>query len=330
MALAVTLVDSGGIAITDAASLTTPAVPMTPVTSGGIAATPVASGGLPVVLVNETGALHVNALVLAAGGALFDASDLTAIYQAITGGSAGAAGQPAGLVFDKSQMGGATATAFIAAQADLKSGGAIGLVGTATAATYNTTTGEGTAARAANVSNQSYVAFAGLTNGRFYVMNITNTGATSLDVRTNTITTTPVTVTAGTTATVILAALSNTIFVTPRGNNTTCAFTVNTLKALPGYHAIAPADGQRPTRHADGYFDFDGVNDVLNAQIGADLGANVSVYHRTQAGSHVWLTGQTIGAGSYALSTTDWRKAAIIPGGVTAAQQAIIESWGAS
>lgn len=57
MALAVTLVDSGGIAITDAASLTTPAVPMTPVTSGGIAVTQVASGGLPVVLLTETGDL---------------------------------------------------------------------------------------------------------------------------------------------------------------------------------------------------------------------------------------------------------------------------------
>lgn len=57
MARAVTLVDSGGVAVTDVGTLNALATPMTPVDSGGIAVTLVDSGGIPIVLVDEFGAL---------------------------------------------------------------------------------------------------------------------------------------------------------------------------------------------------------------------------------------------------------------------------------
>jgi len=99
---------------------------------------------------------------------------------------------------------------------------------------------------------------------------------------------------------------------------------------LTAYQKVGAATDITEAGVQDTYFlTTDGVDDVLNAVV-TDLGSNVSVYHRTQAGSHVWLTAQTIGAGNYALSTTDWRKAGLFPGGVTSAQQAIIEAWGAS
>jgi hypothetical protein len=57
MAIAVTIVASGGVAVTDVGTLNALATPMTPVDSGGIAVTLVDSGGIPIVLVDEFGAL---------------------------------------------------------------------------------------------------------------------------------------------------------------------------------------------------------------------------------------------------------------------------------
>lgn len=58
MARAVTVVASGGIAVTNVASLSALAEPMTPVDAGGIAVTVVASGGKPVVFVDNDGSLY--------------------------------------------------------------------------------------------------------------------------------------------------------------------------------------------------------------------------------------------------------------------------------
>jgi len=60
---------------------------------------------------------------------------------------------------------------------DLKNTGVVGLVGTATAATYNTTTGAGSVTRV-DLNNQSYVEFTGLTASVFYKINIACTSGT--------------------------------------------------------------------------------------------------------------------------------------------------------
>jgi hypothetical protein len=60
---------------------------------------------------------------------------------------------------------------------DLKNTGVVGLVGTATAATYNTTTGAGSVTRV-DLNNQSYVEFTGLTASEFYKINIACTSGT--------------------------------------------------------------------------------------------------------------------------------------------------------
>lgn len=58
---------------------------------------------------------------------------------------------------------------------ELRGNGVIGLIGTATAATYNTGTGAGTCATAADGANQSYVQWTGLASTS-YVIDIENTG----------------------------------------------------------------------------------------------------------------------------------------------------------
>ena len=55
MAKAVTIVDAGGIAVTNLESVAGYGTPMTPVTAGGVAVTLVESGGLPIVLIYEDG-----------------------------------------------------------------------------------------------------------------------------------------------------------------------------------------------------------------------------------------------------------------------------------
>ena len=124
MAKAVTIVASGGIGVTNLASLSGFGTPMTPVDAGGVAVTLVDAGGLPVVLINNDGTLYSSegvaaGIVLAAGGALYNPADLTSLYQSRTGGSTGASGSVVGIMLDKSRMGGQTAAAFIAGRPEL-------------------------------------------------------------------------------------------------------------------------------------------------------------------------------------------------------------------
>lgn len=202
------------------------------------------------------------ASLFAAGaqGLWYDPSDLASMYQDSAGTTAAAVGQPVGLVLDK-RFG-------LALGAELKASGAAAIIGAATAATYNTTTGAGTVARV-DGTNQSYVTFTGLSANTTYRLNITNTGADILGIRRG--------AQSGTVVASLNAAASAVVFVDMQASTQisltygsaagSAAFTVNTLAQIPGNHAVQATAASRPTLSQDAsgfyYLSFDGTDDSL-------------------------------------------------------------------
>jgi hypothetical protein len=143
-----------------------------------------------------------------------------------------APGQTVGLMLDKSKG--------LALGPELRGTGVVGLAGTATAATYNTTTGVGSVSRV-DASNQSFVTFGGLTSGQYYRMVITNTGSVSLLVRSNNNTGTilqTVASGAGNSSVTLFATANSALVITPLTNATTATFVVTTLTTSAGNHAL--------------------------------------------------------------------------------------------
>ena len=144
-----------------------------------------------------------------------------------------AVGQSVGLILDRA-YGGRTDGSLIA-------NGATGLTGTATAASYNTSTGAGSVSRAGDASNQSWVTWTGLTTSAIHRIRITNTGATSLDVRNGGVAGTIVaSIAAGATSYVhpLTSGGSTSITITATANSTTATFTLSEFARVPGTHRI--------------------------------------------------------------------------------------------
>jgi len=156
-----------------------------------------------------------------------------------------AVGQSVGLVLDRA-YGGRT-------EASLLANGATGLTGTATAASYSTTTFAGSVSRAGDASNQSWVTWTGLTTSAIHRIRITNTGATSLDVRNGGVAGTIVaSIAAGATSYVhpLTSGGSTSITITATANSTTATFTLSQFAAVPGTHLIQATSASRPTLSA--------------------------------------------------------------------------------
>lgn len=156
-----------------------------------------------------------------------------------------AVGQIIGLSLDRA-FGGRTDGSLIAS-------GATGLTGTATAASYNTSTGAGSVSRAGNASNQSWVTWTGLTTSAIHRIRVTNTGATSLDVRNGGVAGTIVaSIAAGATSYVhpLTSGGSTSITITATNNSTTATFTVLEFCRVPGTHLIQATGTARPTLSA--------------------------------------------------------------------------------
>lgn len=144
---------------------------------------------------------------------------------------------PVGVVIDQTQGGLGNLGA------ELKGTGTVGLTGTATAATYNTSTGEGAVTRV-DLSNQSFVSVSGLTATSRYVVQIANTGAASLVIRQNGSSgTTVLTVASGVTTLLLFTGSTTCVFTSAGGLAT---FTLTSFKEIPGYHATASSDAKRP------------------------------------------------------------------------------------
>jgi len=171
-----------------------------------------------------------------AKGAVYDASDLSTLYLDAAGTTAATVNGLVGLQLDKS--------AGLALGAEIKSSGAVGLVGAATAATYNTSTGAGTAVYV-DGSNQSYVQWSGLAAGSWYLLTIQNTGANPLYVRNgNYFGAVTLVVSGSETKTLYVPETSGLVTITSSGG--AVSFTVSTIKAASGNHRYQSTTGSKP------------------------------------------------------------------------------------
>ena len=199
------------------------------------------------------------------GGAWLPSSDLSALFKSNFGesGSVAATDDSIGLSLDKRLMGTASVSAFIANQPELRGDGAPTIVGTATAATYNTVTGAATFARGIDANNQSYIAWIGQTTLRRIALQ--NTGANAVRVRGgNYGAASPVKdVAAGQTETILIMPGVGYLTTTATLNNVACACTVQSLKAVPGNFQSQSTANLRPKYNAGGYRQYDGADDCL-------------------------------------------------------------------
>jgi len=165
------------------------------------------------------------------GGTLFtDAAGTTPVT---------AVEQPVRLMLDKSKG--------LVLGPELLGSGVVGLVGTATAATYSTTTGVGSATRV-DVNNQSFVQWTLPNSVEGYRVNISCASGTLWIRSGGSGGNIAFTVNAGDTVNGYVTPTSNLITVTAVSG--TATFTVNSFKLLPGNHATAPNDSARPVLRA--------------------------------------------------------------------------------
>ena len=172
----------------------------------------------------------------------YDDQDLTTMFADYVGTPA-TVGSAVALQLDKSARG--------VLGSDIKGTGTPALTGAATAATYDTVTGVGTANRP-DASNYSWIDFTGDTVGRPYFVDIENTGAANLSVRDNL--TTIYQVTAGQRKKVFVPALVTGLRIYPDTNGTSISFTVHSVKEVLGTPRYQTTAAQRPIlgRHPKG------------------------------------------------------------------------------
>lgn len=127
--------------------------------------------------------------------------------------------------------------------------GAIGLLGTAAAATYNAGTGVGTAQRV-DAANQSYVQFGSL-NASSYRVSMANTGASNIALRSGGPAGVIVAnISAGTSFSGVIPSASGLITITSSSGDV--AFTVSRVRELPGNHRTATGT-TRPVLGSDSF-----------------------------------------------------------------------------
>lgn len=206
-------------------------------------------------------------------GRVMDSLRLTD-YLADTTGTAAVVNGPVGFQYDRHVLN--------TPGSDVRNLGAIGIVGTATAATYNTGTGVGSVTRAADVSNQSFVQFSGLVPNTFYYLVFSVIAGSTIAVRTGTQLGTAFGFLSGTTLTCLaLASTSGQICLTCPNNSSTTTFTLTSIQAIPGNHSYQLTSADRPTLR------------------GTPTGANL-VTNGTFANADGWTlaTGWAIGGGT--------------------------------
>lgn len=162
-------------------------------------------------------------------GLWLDPADFSSMFQDAAGTQqVTALGQTVQLMLDKSRG--------LSLGSDQKGSFATAMSGTATTATYNTTTGAGVCYRI-DVSNKSFVRVTGLTANRLYLVNVTNTGSNAFSVRQNTDSVVIANVSAGQTLSMYVSTATHTdIAVVPNQNGQTHTFTINSVREIAGNH----------------------------------------------------------------------------------------------
>lgn len=266
--------------------------------------------------------------------ALYSFADRTSLFVGLdgSGGNPAVGGSTSiGVVLDKAQMGGRTAAAFVAAQPELvingtfaadtagwtgQSDAALSVAGGALRVTRSATAG--TFPRAEQT-------LANLVVGRTYLMTGTvrglslSGGAARFDTAANATTVAVATATAPTTFTLVFRAISTVhtlrAGISPGASNVGdwVEYDDISLKELPGNHALAPADNQRPVlAAAEGRLvaRHDGVDDVLRPAFGSGLGADTYLALALASGD---ATGVVATSGGDAAGV--WDATAGAPGG---------------
>jgi hypothetical protein len=279
----------------------------------------------------------LGAWLLNATYADYDARKLDRLFQDSTGQTAVAAsGDKVGLWFDGSQFGTKTLAQVIIGQPELKGGGVVGLIGSATAAQYNTSTGVGQVTRVDAV-NQSYLTFS---TTSWVLMTISATGANGVLIRAGS-SGAAIWYSLGgnTSATVLVQPGSGSITITSQSAST-ATFTITSVKAIPGYHGLQATansrlnylvSGNRITLTADAIDDNElttylagaGANSILfdidvPATVSASqviIGMSGSATARLSLGintSGQLCAGVGNDANTTIVGTTDWRGSRLI------------------
>lgn len=209
---------------------------------------------------NRTALGGFNPAVLFSGGeagAWYDTSDLSTMYQDSAGTTVAVVGQPVGLLLDK-RLGGPGL--------EIKNSGALALVGVATAATYNTTTGAGSVTRV-DGTNQSFVTWTGLAG--FYKLTVTLDSGTGLAVRSGAQagTTIHTLTSVGQSVTFYVPDTGGQISITSSGG--TATFTVASFKPLPGNHATQATTAAKPVLRQHYDVAASAVERLTNGDFGA-------------------------------------------------------------
>lgn len=182
---------------------------------------------------------------------------------------------------------------------ELISSGVIGLIGSATAATYNTGTGAGSVTRGVDVNNQSFVQWSGLSGN--YRANITLNSGTGVGIRSgNYAGSAYMTAQAGSeTLTGYIPDIAGLITIT--SSITTATFTLNSFRQITGTVGM-PTDY---TRNVGGRFqprfDYDPLSLQPRGILIEEQRANFLTYSEDISNAVIWQTsGGTIGADSTA------------------------------
>lgn len=215
-----------------------------------------------------------------------------------------------GLALSQRLWGGKTLAAYLASQPELKGRGTPVLAGTATAATYNTSTGDGTVTRV-DFNNQSGVAFSGLSPGRTYAIDIT--GPTGLIFRDGAIVigslVASLSATGRATYFIQTGTSSTGLCIAATASGGTQTFTVHSFKEVSRYPASQATTSFKPKFQTAGCT-FDGADDRLLTGYAAGSGDNFVMLPTTTVPASIASTQVLAGAldgasnGAYVAITT--------------------------
>lgn len=172
-------------------------------------------------------------------GLAWDLDRMDHLFQTAGGAPVTAYGEPVGQIITVERGG------IVSSGADIKSTGVIGLVGTATAATYDTVTGVASVTRV-DIVNQSFVTIA-VNNTRQYRLEINNTGTNPVWIRDNGAGAGVIgQVAAGANVVVVLNPATANLFFTSQ--NGTAAFTISSIRDFAkSVNLVQTTSNSRPT-----------------------------------------------------------------------------------
>lgn len=202
---------------------------------------------------------------------------------------------PVGLILDRKFLG--------RVSPDVKATGVVGLVGAATVATFNTSTGAGSVSRAGDLSNQSYVTITAAVSVTHKFRVAVASGGGGLSIRQST--------PSGTTLASLAAGFDGVVHVAPgvanftltaTANSTTTAFTLTACEPVPGTHATQSTGASRALLTARVNLGVLTRNLAVQASTTPTAPAAVWAYHATHGNA---VTNNTaVGPDGVATATT--------------------------